>query len=113
MHNCPVRLGKSSGRYVLAVIPGDRQVDLRKVNQLFGGSRAHFATTEAAEYLAGSPSGTIIPFSFVSELTLVTDPTLLVHGSVFFNAARLNASIELNVEDYLRLSSPLIFSIVQ
>jgi drug/metabolite transporter (DMT)-like permease len=52
MHNCPVRLGKSSGRYVLAVIPGDRQVDLRKVNQLFGGSRAHFATTESAEYLA-------------------------------------------------------------
>jgi Ala-tRNA(Pro) deacylase len=67
-----------------------------------------FASTAKAETLAGSISGTILPFSFHPDLELVVDPGLLEHPEVFFNAARLDRSLALNTEDYLRIADPQV-----
>ncbi|WP_420823490.1 YbaK/EbsC family protein [Streptomyces natalensis] len=52
-----VKLGKKTKRHVLAVVPGDRRVDLGAVKALLGGSYAGFATPEVAERLARSDGG--------------------------------------------------------
>lgn len=70
-----------------------------------------FASKEKAEALAGSPSGTILPFSFHRDLELVVDPALLEHGEIFFNAARLDRSMALSMQDYLRIAQPRVHSI--
>lgn len=96
-----VKTGKKARRYVLAVVPGDARVDLARLKSLAGGVYAGFATPEKAEALAGSTSGTILPFSFHEELELVVDPALLaVTPEIFFNAARLDRSLALRTEDY-------------
>jgi Ala-tRNA(Pro) deacylase len=101
-----VKLGKRTSHYFLAVVPGDARVDLAALKALAGGTYVAFASTDKAEALAGSVSGTILPFSFHPELELVVDPGLLEHAEIFFNAARLDRSLALVTEDYLRIANP-------
>jgi Ala-tRNA(Pro) deacylase len=103
-----VKLGKRTSRYLLAVVPGDARVDLQALKVLAGGTYVALASTHKAEALAGSASGTILPFSFHPELALVVDPGLLTHPEIFFNAARLDRSLALNTNDYRRIANPQI-----
>ncbi|MEV4559468.1 YbaK/EbsC family protein [Kitasatospora sp. NPDC049285] len=106
-----VATGKKSRRYVLAVVPGDRQVDLGALVHRYGGRDAAFATREVAERLAGSVSGSITPFAFSPELELVVDEGLLAEEEIFFNAGRLDLSVALAVEDYVALACPEVAAI--
>jgi Ala-tRNA(Pro) deacylase len=101
-----VKLGKKVTRYVLAVVPGNARIDLNGVKQLMGATYVGFASPEIAERLAGSVTGTILPFSFNTELELVVDPTLLNYDEIYFNAARLDRSMVLKTKDYIALTRP-------
>ncbi|MFF8641573.1 YbaK/EbsC family protein [Streptomyces sp. NPDC015345] len=103
-----VATGKRSRRYVLAVVPGDRRVDLAALAERYGGREASFADRAVAERLAGSVSGSITPFAFSSELDLLVDENLLVHEEIYFNAGRLDLSVALSVSDYLDLAEPTV-----
>ncbi|MFE0174004.1 YbaK/EbsC family protein [Streptomyces sp. NPDC059002] len=98
---------------VLAVVPGDRRVDFKKVRRLFGGADASLADQSLAERITGCVSGCIIPFSFDAGLHLVVDPGLLVHDEIYFNAARLDQSIALDTEHFRALSDPLVAPIAR
>jgi Ala-tRNA(Pro) deacylase len=78
------------------------------VKALAGGTYVAFAGTEKAEALAGSVSGTILPFTFHPDLELVVDPELLTHAEIFFNAARLDRSLALDTRDYVRIADPKV-----
>jgi Ala-tRNA(Pro) deacylase len=108
-----VKLGKKVTRYVLAVVPGNARVDLNGVKQLMQATYVGFASPEIAERLAGSVTGTILPFSFNNELELVVDPALLEHEEIYFNAARLDRSLTLKTKDYLALTKPRLAPISQ
>jgi Ala-tRNA(Pro) deacylase len=103
-----VGTGRRRRRYVLAVVPGDRRVDMACVQELFGGTDTAFASREIAERLSGCVSGSIVPFSFHPELELVVDPDLLAGEEIFFNAARLDLSLALGVEPYRALARPRV-----
>jgi Ala-tRNA(Pro) deacylase len=107
-----VKVGKKQSRYVLAVVPGDARLDLVAVKALHDGTYVGFADTAKAEALAGSVSGTVLPVSYHPDLELVVDPDLLVHDEIFFNAARLDRSMALATEDYLRVAKPRVAPIV-
>jgi Ala-tRNA(Pro) deacylase len=101
-----VKTGKRQSRYVLAVMPGDTRVDLQAVRMLVDGTYVAFAGKDKAEELAGSVSGTVLPFSDHPRLELIADPSLLRAPELFFNAARLDRSIALATDDYTRLAAP-------
>jgi Ala-tRNA(Pro) deacylase len=103
-----VKIGKKRTCYVLAVVPGDARVDLAALKALLGGTYLAFADTARAEELAGSVTGTVLPFSYHTELELIADPALLASPEIFFNAARLDRSIALATEDYVRVAAPRI-----
>jgi Ala-tRNA(Pro) deacylase len=108
-----VKLGKKTTRYVLAVVSGTARVDLGALKALLGGTYAAFASPDVAERLAGSVSGTILPFSFNPDLELIADPGLLAHGRIYFNAARLDRSMALDTEDYVAIARPRVERIAQ
>ncbi len=101
-----VKIGKKVTRYILAVVPGDERVDLAAVKALMQGTYVTFASAEIAERLAGSVSGTILPFSFNPELELVVDPSLLANDEIYFTAARLDRSMALKTSDYVAIAKP-------
>ncbi|HEY3784782.1 MAG TPA: YbaK/EbsC family protein [Steroidobacteraceae bacterium] len=106
-----VKLGKKVTRFVLAVVPGDARVRLDALRALQGATYAGFAPPERAEELCGSVVGTVLPFSFDPRLELICDPAIRELPELFFNAARLDRSVALNTEDYLRLAQPRFESI--
>jgi Ala-tRNA(Pro) deacylase len=108
-----VKMGKKVTRYILAVVPGDRKVDLQAVKALLGGTYVAFASPELAERLAGSVSGTILPFSFTGELEVIADRSLLSQDELYFNAARLDRSLVLKTRDWLTLAKPRLDRIVE
>ncbi|MFI9100865.1 YbaK/EbsC family protein [Streptomyces fildesensis] len=106
-----VALGRRTRRYVLAVVPGDRRLDLDGLCDLYGGTEASFAVREVSERLAGCVSGSVTPFALHPDLELVVDPDLLVHDEIFFNAARLDRSVAMATEDYVALAAPRLAKI--
>jgi Ala-tRNA(Pro) deacylase len=108
-----VKIGKKEKVYAAAVLPGDRRVDFNRMKALCNGSYASFATPEVAEELAGTPVGTIPPFSFDERMGLFMDPELLEFPEVFFNAGRLDRTIALSTKDYLAIANPTIEPITQ
>jgi Ala-tRNA(Pro) deacylase len=107
-----VKIGKKGTRYVLAVVPGDKKVDLQAVKALLGGTYVAFASPEIAERLAGSVPGAILPFSFSPDLEVIADPSLLSQDEIYFNAARLDRSLVLKTRDYVSLAKPRLGRIV-
>jgi Ala-tRNA(Pro) deacylase len=101
-----VKIGKKVTKYVLAVVPGDARVDLNAVKALMHGTYVAFASPDIAERLAGSVTGTVLPFSFNPELELVVDPSMLENDEIYFNAARLDRSMVLKASDYFEIARP-------
>ncbi len=106
-----VKLGRKTSKYVLAVIPGDRKLDLTAIKALFQATYVGFASVEIAERLAGSVTGTVLPIALNIVLELVVDRSLIEVDELFFNAARLDRSVALRTEDYLAIARPRIESI--
>ena len=108
-----VKVGKKVTKYVLAVVPGDARVDLQAIKRLYSGTYVSFASTEIAERLSESVSGTILPFAFSPELELIADPGLRDSQELFFNAARLDRSVALRRTDYEAIANPRFEPITQ
>lgn len=106
-----VKLDRKSRRHVLAVVPGDRSVDLRAVAAMYGARYVGFCDTETAERLAKTVSGTVLPFALDPDVDLVVDPVVLTQRRLYFNAARLDRSVALATEDYARIARPRTHSI--
>jgi len=106
--------GATSGRYALAVVPGDRKINMKAVAQLLGGRKGRFAAPQIAEQLTGCVIGAIPPVSFDRELRLIADAGLLAREEeIAFNAGRLDRSIVISSEDYRRIASPQVSDIAQ
>lgn len=102
-----VKQGKKVTKHLLAVIPGDRLVDLDAIKRLLSGTYISFASPEVAERLSGSEVGTVLPFSFNPELQLIVDPELIEkNDELYFNAARLDRSMALRTDDYVEIAKP-------
>jgi Ala-tRNA(Pro) deacylase len=104
----------TSARYALAVVAGDRKLNMKAVARLVGGRKGRFAKPEMAQALTGCVIGSIPPLSFNSALRLIVDAGLLNREEeIAFNAGRLDRSIVIATEDYKRIAAPLVNEIAQ
>ncbi|GKQ38555.1 YbaK/EbsC family protein [Streptomyces sp. A012304] len=103
-----VALSRKRRRYVIAVVPSDRRVDLAALSALYTGEEASFAVRGVAEQLTGCVSGSIMPLSFDPDLEVVADPDLFEHEEIFFNTGRLDESVALRTECYRTLVAPRV-----
>lgn len=98
--------------FVLAVLPGNRKVDFKRLGQAAGGKKASLVSPDEATKLTGCVMGSVPPFSFWPNVRLIVDPKLLDdHEEIAFNAGRLDASMVLNSQDYKRIAAPLVATI--
>lgn len=97
-----VKVDKRTRRFVLAVVPGDRRVDLTAVRRLFTARYCGFCDPDTAERLAGARPGTVLPFA----MDPCVDPVILDAPRLWFNAARLDRSVNLAADDYHRITQP-------
>lgn len=95
--------------YVLAVVPAPRQVDLRRVGQLLGGSRLELATEdEVVDVCPGAERGVLPPFGSLMGVQTVVDCQLACDGEIVFEGATHHDAIRMSFEDFCQLEQPLI-----
>jgi Ala-tRNA(Pro) deacylase len=103
--------GGNGARHVLAILSGNRKVDFAAVAAAMGARKASFAAAQDAAALTGCTMGAVPPFSFDAALPVVVDPDLLENASLYFNAGRLDRSMELETADWLRIAKPVVHPI--
>src|SRR6185503_16239735 len=101
-----VRLRKKENIYCLANVPGDCRIDLEGIKSHFQAEGAAFASREKAQELTGCVIGAIPPFSFNDQLQVLADPLIQENEEVVFNAGRLDRSIFMKLDDYIRIARP-------
>ena len=106
-----VRITKKENIYCLANIPGDCRVDFDGVKKHFNADSVAFASKEKAQALTGCVIGAIPPFSFNEQLQVLADPLIQENEEVVFNAGRLDRSIFMKLDDYIRIAKPKIAKI--
>jgi Ala-tRNA(Pro) deacylase len=106
-----VRGGGGGRRHVLAILPGSRKLDFAAVAALFEARKCGFASPETAQALTGCVMGAVPPFALDDALALVVDEDLLANETLFFNAGRLDHSMELNSKDWQAIAKPRIAKI--
>ena len=103
-----LRGGGGGRRHVLAILPGNRKLDFAAVAQLFEARKCGFASPETAQELTGCAMGSVPPFALNPNLAIVVDEDLLANDTLFFNAGRLDRSMELDAKDWLAVAQPRV-----
>ena len=84
----------------------DGRVDLDRIKNHFNAKSIGVAPREKAEALTGCVIGSIPPFSFNEQLQVLADPMIQQNEEVVFNAGRLDRSIFMKLDDYIRIAQP-------
>jgi Ala-tRNA(Pro) deacylase len=98
-----VRLNRRNNIYCLANVPGDCRIDFKGVTNHFKADSAAFAKPDKAQELTRCVIGAIPPFSFNEQLFVLADPLIKENDEVVFNAGRLDRSIFMKIDDYIRI----------
>jgi Ala-tRNA(Pro) deacylase len=106
-----VRLNRKENIYCLANVPGDCRIDFEGIRVHYQAESAAFASREKAQALTGCVIGAIPPFSFSDQLQLLADPLIRQNEQVVFNAGRLDRSILMRLDDYIRIAQPQLAQI--
>ena len=94
-------------RLLMAVVPTDRELDLKRLVSAIGGRKASLAEPAAAERATGMVIGGISPLGSRRSLPVVADASVLDHETVFVSAGRRGLQLELAPVDLVRLSKAL------
>ena len=86
----------------LALMPGDRQLSLKRLAKAFGVKKAVMADAETAERLTGYHVGGISPFGLRQRLPAVMEESLLRHEDVMINAGQRGVMLRMAPEDIVR-----------
>ena len=106
-----VRGGGCGKRPVLAILPGSRKLDFAAVAAIFEARKCGFASPETAQELTGCVMGAVPPFALNPALSIVVEEDLLANETLFFNAGRLDRSMELDTRDWIAVAKPRVAKI--
>ena len=102
-----LKVGSKGKQNVLAVIPGNLQLNMKAVCKLIGAKKGSFASTQRTFELTNCVTGAIPPFSFHNELKLIVDRKCENNEEIVFNAGRLDRSIFMKFSDYKNISGAI------
>jgi prolyl-tRNA editing enzyme YbaK/EbsC (Cys-tRNA(Pro) deacylase) len=92
------------GQTVLAMVPGDRKADARKVAAAANATKARVATPERVEELTGFAPGAVAPFPLPQVERVFLDRRLLLHDLVWVGAGSSRHMAGLAPTELVRLS---------
>ena len=88
--------------YCLALLPGDRQLDLKQLAQVFAVKRAAMVATATAERLTGYLVGGISPFGTKQVLPAVMEKRIRKYVEILINAGRRGVMMKIAPEDIVK-----------
>ena len=94
---------EAAGDPVFALMPGDRELSLKKIARAAGTKQAQLADPRDAERVTGYLVGGISPFGARRALPSYLEESLLEHERIAINAGQRGVILELATADVMRL----------
>jgi len=98
---------------LLALLPGDKQLDLKSIARMCAVKKAVMADTETAERLTGYLVGGISPFGVKQSLPVVIEESILQFDRVLINAGQRGTMLLLMPEDIVKVLDGKVSKIAQ
>jgi Cys-tRNA(Pro)/Cys-tRNA(Cys) deacylase len=92
------------GRLTVAIVPVERQLDLKALASAAKGKRAEMAKVADAERATGYVAGGISPLGQRKALPTVIDDSAFAHPSIYVSGGRRGLEIEVAPGDLQRLT---------
>ncbi|MBI2360947.1 MAG: YbaK/EbsC family protein [Deltaproteobacteria bacterium] len=100
---------KADDSYVMAVVPANSMVSIRKAKAAIGAGNVSLATE--AEFTSLFPEceiGAMPPFGNLFNLRVYVDPALEKDETIFFNAGNHIQTVRLKYKDFRELVNPIM-----
>ena len=92
----------TSGDHFFAVIPGDQELDLKKLAQAAGAKKLDLASLKRVEPLTGYIRGGVTVLAAKKPFPAFVDETIELHHLISISAGQRGLQILLTPADYLR-----------
>jgi Cys-tRNA(Pro)/Cys-tRNA(Cys) deacylase len=92
-------VGAGPQGHILALVPGDRQLDLKRLARVLAAKKASLADAQTAERLTGYHVGGISPFGSRQALPVVMDQIILAFEEVLINAGQRGVMLKMSPSD--------------
>jgi Cys-tRNA(Pro)/Cys-tRNA(Cys) deacylase len=96
-------LAQVDGKPVCAVVPSDREVNMKKLAAAFGGKHAEMMKPADAERLSGYHVGGISPFGLRKRVPVAIDALAFAHAKIVMNGGGRGVQVELAPTDAERV----------
>ena len=100
--------GERNPSYFFAVIPGDAELDLKKLAQAAGVKKVELAPLKEVEPLTGYIRGGVTVFAAKTAFPAFADETLELHDVISVSAGQRGTQLLLSPADYLRATGAAI-----
>lgn len=96
---------RGGGKPILAVVPGNKEVDLKALAQTVGEKKVSPATQAEAERLTQLQAGGISPLALINHgFEILIDQSALGHQAIFISGGERGLNIQLKAEDLIRIT---------
>ena len=95
---------RGPGKPILAVVPGNKEVDLKALARAIGEKKVSPATQSEAETLTGLQAGGISPLALVNRgFEILIDQSARDHEFIHISGGELGLNVRLAAEDLIQL----------
>ena len=95
---------RSAARPILALAPGDQQLDLKKLASAAGEKKVQMAPQREAERLTGLEKGGISPLALLDKgWPVIVDETVILYDRIEISAGKVGIGVIVPVEPLLAL----------
>jgi len=99
--------------YVLVLMPGDRQLSLKRLAEFFAAKRAAMADVTTAQRLTGYLVGGISPFGTKRRLPVIMEEQVLRFDEILINAGQRGIMLKMDPKDIRAALSSRVAAIAE
>lgn len=96
-------------RYVVAVLPSSKKLDLARASRLLGGTKLRIAEKhEIAEHCPDCEFGILPPFGSRYNMKTIVDLSLAENEEIVFEGSTHQEAVRMKFDEFRRLEEPLV-----
>jgi Cys-tRNA(Pro)/Cys-tRNA(Cys) deacylase len=100
-----VLLNERTKKYLLAIVPGDKEVDLKKAAAFLGEKKINLTTMAEAEKATGLKAGGISALALLNRgFKVILDASALDLEEFHISGGQWGLNIRINVSDFIRVT---------
>jgi len=99
---------RMKGRFLMAVLSGDKKIDMKKFRKTLGTDRLAFASPDEVKEVTECVIGSVPPFGNIFEIPVYADKAVERNTLINFNAGMHTKSLKMELADWVKAVKPIM-----